>query len=119
MIQHIPGNYGDYMKATETEDLDSEWKALFDNLVQKNIGPASRLMGNFSYKWATVNGAKCIQIDYKRTGNDFDASIPVICRMAIFQNSSEMVIMTLSYREKEAELWKSDFEKVFNSFKWI
>lgn len=119
MIQYVYGSYGEYLNSTETEVLDSEWKEVLDQLVHNNIGSAARLMGNYTYKWATINGAKCIQIDYRRTGSYFDATIPVVCRMAIFQNNNEMVIMTLSYREKEAGLWKADFEKVFNSFRWI
>lgn len=82
-------------------------------------GPGSRLMGDYTYKWITVNGVKCVQVDYKRTGSNYDMYNPVICRIAIFQNNNEMVVMILSYREKEAGLWKADFEKVFRSFKWI
>lgn len=119
MIQYFRGSYGDYMKSTEREDLNYEWKALFDELVDGCIGSASRLMGNYSYKWTVINGANCIQIDYKRTGHNFDTSIPVICRIAIFQNNNEMVKIILSYREKEADLWKADFERVFKSFRWI
>ena len=119
MIQYVLGNNGEYMKSTETETLDGEWKAVLNELVNNNIGPAARLIGNYTYQWITVNGAKCIQIDYRRTGNNFDATIPVVCRMGIFQNSNEMVVMTLSYREKEAGIWKADFDKVFKSFRWI
>ncbi len=119
MIQYIRGNNGEYLNSTETEALDSDWKAVLDELVQNNIGPAARLMGSITYKWSTINGAKCIQIDYKRTGNNYDSSIPVVCRMAIFQNNNEMVLMTLSYREKEAGTWQADFDKVFRSFRWI
>ena len=119
MIQYVHGNYGEYLNSTETETLDSEWKAVLDQLVSNNVGTAARLIGSYSYKWTTINGAKCVQIDYRRTGSNFDVTIPVVCRMAIFQNNNEMVIMTLSYREKEAGLWKADFEKVFKSFRWI
>ena len=119
MIQYVHGSYGEYLNSTETEVLGSEWKEVLDQLVHNNIGSAARLIGNYTYKWATINGAKCIQIDYRRTGSNFDATIPVVCRMAIFQNNNEMVMMTLSYREKEAGLWKADFEKVFKSFRWI
>lgn len=119
MIQYVRGNYGDFMKATETETLDSEWKSVFDEMVEGCIGPAVRLMGSYTYKWTTINGANCIQIDYRRTGSNYDASIPVVCRIAIFQNDNEMVKMILSYREKEAATWKADFDIVFKSFRWI
>lgn len=119
MIQYVRGNYGDFMKTTETETLDYEWKSALDELVEEGIGPVARLMGSYTYKWTSINGAKCIQIDYRRTGSDFDASIPVVCRIAIFQNDNEMVNMVLSYREKEAATWEADFDKVFKSFRWI
>lgn len=119
IICHIKGSYGDFLKSTETEILDREWKEILDELVSENIGSEAKLIGHYTYKWTTINAAKCIQIDYRRTGFRFDTSIPVVCRMAIFQNDNEMVIMTLAYREKEANLWKGDFERVFRSFKWI
>ena len=119
MIQYISGTSGDFLKSTETETLDYEWQAIFDDLVEGSIGPAANLMGGYSYDWTTINGAKCIKIDYRRTGNNFDTSIPVVCRIAIFQNNDEMVKLILSYREKEAFIWKEDFDRVFESFKWI
>lgn len=119
IIQYYPGEYGGFLASTETEVFDSEWKETLNQMVHNNLGPSSRLMGDYTYKWITVNGVKCVQVDYKRTGSNYDMYNPVICRIAIFQNNNEMVVMILSYREKEAGLWKADFEKVFRSFKWI
>lgn len=119
LITYAHGNYGDYLSSTETEALGSEWTDVLDEIVEHQIGPGARIMGNYTYKWVTVNGAKCIQIDYRRTGYNFDPSIPVVCRIAIFQNSNEMVLMVLSYREKESVIWKADFDRVFKSFRWI
>ncbi len=119
LINYFKGDYGEFLKATEVGMIDEDTRNVLDQLVASNTRPAARLMGEYSYKWTTVNGAKCLQIDYKRTGGNFDVTIPVICRIAIFQNDSEMVIMTLAYREKEADLWKTDLEKVFKSFRWI
>ena len=113
------GDYGDFLKSTETAILDSEWMAALNELVQNNIGPAAQLMGNAMYKWSTINGSNCIQVDYKRTGFNFDSSRPVVCRIAIFQNNNKMVMMSLSYRENEADLWEADFDKVFKSFRWL
>lgn len=119
MIHYENGEYGDYLKSSESESLDTGYRDLIAQLVISNIGPLASLMGCLSYKWITLNGVKCLQIDYRRTGANFNASIPVVCRIAIFQNDSEMVMMTLAYREKEADLWKTAFEKVFKSFRWI
>lgn len=119
IIHYEVGSHGDYMKVNESEVLDEEWKKTIRSMVVHSIGPYSMLIGNETYKWATINGTKCIQIDYRRTGHNFDYSIPVVCRMAIFQNDNKIVIMTLSYREKEASLWKNDFDKVYKSFRWL
>ena len=119
IINYQKGEYGDFLKSTETEVIDAESRNILEQIVISNIGSASRLMDPISYSWTMVGGSKCLQIDYRRTGKNFDTTIPVICRMAIFQNDNEMVIMTLAYREKEADLWKNDFEKVFKSFRWI
>lgn len=119
LINYFRGDYGEYLKSTEVEMIDDDVMCALDQLVASNTRPAARLMGKYSCKWVTINGAKCLQIDYRRTGGKFDVSIPVICRMAIFQNDNEMVIMTLAYREKEADLWKTDLEKVFKSFRRI
>lgn len=118
MIAHIKGSHGEFLESSETVELNDEWEEVIDNIVRNNLAPTQKLIGNYSYKWATINGAKCIQIDYRRTGIHNDMSRPVVCRIALFQNDNEMIELILSYREKEAEIWKSDFQKIYNSFKW-
>jgi hypothetical protein len=119
MIQYISGNYGDFLNKTETDNLNYEYAAIFQEMVTAEIGPASRQMGEIAYCWKEVKGQKYIEITYRRTGTDFDASIPVKCKLCIFQNNNEMVKMILSYREKEANFWASDFELVLKSFTWL
>lgn len=119
MIEYMKGDYGDFMKSTETETLDSEWKSLLQDFVTGSIGPYSKQMGTTQYKWVTINGAKAIQLDYKRTGANFDSSIPVVCRVGIFQNSNEMIKVILSYRENESNIWADDFKDVFETIEWI
>ena len=118
MIQYLTGARGDFMKSTETDPLTYEWREIFDEIVDSAIGTAARLMGNYTYKWVLVNGAYCIQIDYRRTGANYDTNIPVICRIAIFQNDNKMVKIIFAYRENEADLWRDDLNRVLNSFKW-
>lgn len=119
MIQYYSGNYGDFLKKTETDELNHEYAAIFQEMVTAEIGPASRQMGNISYCWKECRGQKFIEITYRRTGTDFDTSIPVKCKLCLFQNNNEMVKMILSYREKEAEIWAKDFDLVLKSFLWL
>lgn len=117
MIQYIAGNYGDFLNRTDV--LNYECATVFQEMVTEAIGPASSQMGDMSYCWKEIRGQKFIEITYKRTGADFDSSIPVKCKLCIFQNNNEMVKMILSYREKEADIWANDFEVILKSFMWI
>mgnify|MGYP003504227935 CR=1 FL=1 len=119
MIQYISGSYGDFLNKTETDELNYEYAALFQEMVTAEIGPASRQMGEISYCWKEIKGQKFIEITYRRTGTDFDASIPVKCKLCIFQNNNEMVKMILAYREKEKDIWENDFSLILKSFKWL
>lgn len=119
IIEYLQGKEGDFMRSSEVETLDSEWKSLLQEMVIGSIGPFSNQLGTTQYKWVTINGSKAIQLDYKRTGYNFDESIPVICRMGIFQNNNEMVRIILSYRENEANIWAEDFKNVFETIEWI
>jgi hypothetical protein len=119
MIKYISGSYGDFLNKTETDALNYEYAEIFQEMVTAEIGPASRQMGDISYCWKEIRGQKFIEITYRRTGIDFDASIPVKCKLCIFQNNNEMVKMILSYREKEADIWAKDFELVLKSFLWL
>lgn len=119
IFQYEHGCIGDFMEKNETTYLDVEWFNAFLQLVNDAVGPYSALLGSIEYCWKHVNGIKYIEINYKRTGANFDTSIPVICKICIFQNSSEMVKIYLAYRENEANIWKDDIELIPKSFMWL
>lgn len=119
MIQYISGSYGDFLNKTETDALNYEYATIFQEMVTAEIGTKSRQMGDISYYWKETRGQKFIEINYRRTGTNFDVSIPVKCKICIFQNNNKMIKMILSYREKEAEIWAKDFDLVLKSFLWL
>ena len=118
MFSYYQGVSGDFLRRTETEVLDAEYDQLFREMVIGEIGPNGRLMGTINYQWVRINNANAILVSYKRTGNNFDTTIPVNCKMLIIQDNNRFVKMMLSYREKEANLWADDFEQVLRSFEW-
>lgn len=118
MCYYDEGRLGDYLKRDETEVLDEEWEMILSDMVTNNIGSRGRLMGTFSKEWVRVNNANAIMITYRRTGDNFDTTIPVKCKIVLFQDNNRLVQLVLSYREKEANLWADDFEQVLRSFKW-
>lgn len=119
MIEYIKGDYGDYMKSTEMVTIDFELKSFLQDLVTGEIGSDSEQIGNTQYKWVTINGAKAIQIDYKRMGLNFNPSKSVVCKIGLFQNDNEMIKVILSYRENESNIWANDFKDVFETIEWI
>lgn len=55
--------------------------------------------------------------------NLYRDQLSILHGMNLFRQYDDYIcpfcLMTLSYREKEAGLWKADFEKVFKSFRWL
>ncbi len=119
MFQYFEGEKDDFLQKDQTEQLDLEYDQFLSEMVTSAIGSMSRLMGTFSREWVCINNANAILVSYRRTGNNFDTSIPVCCKMLLFQDDYRFVEMILSYREKEADLWADDFEQVMRSFEWI
>lgn len=119
MFYYLEGDHGDFLKRDETEPFDREYEQLLSEMVSEEIGPAGRLMGTFSREWVRINNANAILVTYRRTGVNFDTSIPVYCRVLLFQDDYRFVKMIISYREKETDLWADDFEQVMRSFEWI
>ena len=119
MFSYYEGNLGDFIRRDETEYIDWDYSQSLCEMVEAEIGPQARLIGGINYQWVRVNNANAIMVTYRRTGNNFDYSIPVSCRMLLLQDNNRFVKMMLSYREKEANLWANDFEQVLRSFEWI
>ena len=118
MFSYYEGDSGDFIRRDETEYIDSDYSQLLCEIVEAEIAPNARLIGSINYQWVRVNNANAIMVTYRRTGNNFDNSIPVSCRMLLLQDNNRFVKMILSYREKEANLWAEDFEQVIRSFEW-
>ena len=119
MFSYYEGDSGDFIRRDETEYIDSDYSQLLCEIVEAEIDPNARLIGSINYQWVRVNNANAIMVTYRRTGNNFDYSIPVSCRMLLLQDNNRFVKMILSYRENEANLWAEDFEQVIRSFEWI
>lgn len=118
MINFIEGEKGDFLQKDQTEQLDWEYRQLLGEMVANEISPNSRQIGNFTSEWIRVNNANAILVTYRRTGNNYDASRAVNCKILLFQDDNRFVKMILSYREHEANLWAADFEQVMRSFEW-
>lgn len=63
-----------------------------------------------------VNGNECIANRYRRKGHN--GNTPVLVYSYIFFNKDRSHNIQVSYREKEASIWKKDLDKVINTFEF-
>ena len=117
MLFYSKDSQGACLNRDETVEVTPNDAEIIET-VDYQIGEAAHLMGQISTEWIRVNGANGLQISYRRSGADHDESIPVVCRIVIFHDDNQAVMMMLSYREKESGIWKDDFDKVLRSFRW-
>lgn len=118
MLFYSKGTTGSYLYRDETVYVMPDEDDILE-MVDFQIGEFSHLMGHISTDWIRVNGANGLQICYHRSGFGHDETIPVVCKMVIFHDDNQVLMMMLAYREKEKDIWEDDFDKVLRSFSWI
>uniref|UniRef100_A0A7C6AAE0 Uncharacterized protein n=1 Tax=candidate division WOR-3 bacterium TaxID=2052148 RepID=A0A7C6AAE0_UNCW3 len=117
LIYVAKGKPGDFPKINEKLNFSaSEMKVIEDYLKEEAEAQLGKLFGKV-LKWypveiLSINGMTTIKISYLRQG----INTPVFVQVYKFFNYDEAIEITLSYRENESELWKSDFDKVINTF---
>ncbi len=116
MIMHVTGKRGDFYRSNETEEFDFEMISLFKELVQAELANHQYLLETPTYCWIDIDGLKAIEIKYRRSGNNGNTTK---CTMYLLFNDDEMVKMIVSYRERDACLWKKDLGNVIKTFKWL
>ena len=110
---HSSLSAGDVNSHDQMEDLTLEDKKVIRSLIDHELIPYSYIELP-TYRWVDIAGTKAIEARYRRTGEDG----PVMCRFYFLQNFDEIAKVVVTYREKDANLWKVDLEKVITTFKW-
>ena len=91
-----------------------------------------KMVGEPTYRLITVDGTKALEIKYRRTGYGHfitRGTIYILNKKMYkgYSNDSHfpvkfkeevLVILTVAYREQEAELWQADLDNVIKTFKW-
>jgi hypothetical protein len=103
-----------------TEDFTTLEKATdeaYKEQVVKSIELAEngvKIIEWYPLKIEKINGFLCFHVSYTRQFLDRPL---VLVNMYAFHNYDRMHTLTLSYRLSEANYWKTDFEKVLDSFR--
>ena len=114
IVQYNRGSEEDYPLAGETFPIDADVRADLRDIVDNELGQY-KLIGEPSYKWISIRGAKAIETSYRRTGSDGHTTA---CKMYLLFNSDKMVKMMVSYREQESDIWLPDLANVVKTFRW-
>lgn len=112
-IFHASLSPGDGESHDQAPDIIPYIKDNMHALIENEVPPYS-LIEQPSYRWVDIAGTKAIEASYSRTGDDG----PTTCRLYLLQNYDEIAKVVVAYREKDADLWKDDLEKVISTFEW-
>jgi hypothetical protein len=119
ILETTIGSFGDYEKlttkltatASELADLNSQFKS---QIEQSFRGTGLKLISWYGVSIATVNGRTALKISYLRQLND---NPYVTVSMYQFHNNDRMHQLTLSYRQQDADTWKTSYANILSSFK--
>ena len=112
-IFHATGTPGDAESHNQAPDITPADKEALRPLIDHEVSPYS-FIEHPTYRWVDIAGTKAIEASYSRTSDDG----PVSCRLYMLQNYDEIAKVVVTYREKDAHLWKDDLEKVISTFEW-
>ena len=116
IIDYQQGESGAFYKATEYENLSAEdIHYLQESTVQGIKGSGFEAIGTPEVRWVRIEDIYALEVACKRTGTEGNST--QVYRYFLF-NNDENVLITLSYREKDAEIWKKDFENIIRTFRW-
>lgn len=119
ILETTIGNFGDFEKlttkltatASELAELNTQLKT---QIEQSFIGTGLKLISWYGASIATVNGRTALKISYLRQLND---NPYVTVSMYQFHNNDRMHQLTLSYRQQDADTWKTAYANILTSFK--
>ncbi len=105
------------LSAYETEELNWEWYVLIRDIVDAELGHNQTLLPPaMRYQWiALANETKAIEIKYRRSGNNNQATA---CTIYLLFNRYEIVKMIVSCRDSENAHWRESLEHVVQTFQW-
>lgn len=113
LVGHYKFSPGELEHHNETSYIDAESLSNFREVVDAEIEPWTYVESP-TFQWIDINGVKAMEAKYKRNGDKG----PVVCRLYLLPNYDEMVKMIVSYRESDANIWKSDLENIIKTFRW-
>lgn len=120
IVETITGNEGDYEKLTNNytatkNELDSVSQTCKNNTIEElNRIPNMRILEWYPARLETINGMTALVISYRRQLGD---NPPVLVWEYRFQNYDRLIMLHVSYREIETDIWKPIISKSMSKFR--
>lgn len=118
IINTTIGKKGEYRKITAKFSATKRELNEVSTIFKKQFEEDLKSVGLKIVRWdgvaiETVNGCSVMRVAYLRQLNDKPS---VYVEMYYFENYDRMHLLTVSYREEDASIWKEDLETTKNSF---
>lgn len=119
ILETFIGNFEDYEKLktkltatpSELSDLNTQLKS---QIEQSFSGTGLKLISWYGVQIVNINGQTALKISYLRQLNDNPF---VTVSMYQFHNNDRMHQLTMSYRQQDADKWKTSYSNILTSFK--
>lgn len=118
ILETTIGSNGDYEKITTklsaTQNELSELSSHLKSQVEQSFsGTGLKLISWYGVQIVNINGRTALKFSYLRQLND---NPYVVVSMYQFHNNDRMHQLTMSYRQQDADIWKSLYTTILNSF---
>lgn len=118
ILNETIGKKGDYRKITSKLVLSNKQLKEVDSFLKSGIEQANSSTKIKIVRWdgasvATLNGRSVLKVAYLR---QLETNPPVFVEIYRIENYDREYIFTISYREKDASIWKDALTKVKDSF---
>ncbi len=112
------GKSGDFYTNLELKNLTASELSRINEVYKTSIIDMLSKIDSKLLEWTPIrvessNGAPYLKTEYLRQAGE---NHPVRVVIYAFHNSSEMIRISISYRETEKSFWKLDFEKIIRNF---
>lgn len=115
-IKYMKGNDGDYNGYSDILSMsDPNVDSLCDQLIKYQVGQG-KLIKVLSKKLLLLEGMTALDMCYQRRGNT-EGEGPVTVHIFFLQNYNEAVQITVSYHDKNKDVYK-DLYNIVATFKW-
>lgn len=114
LVNTTQGSEGEFCKLNEKPTYSKEELSEIEEISKLELEKQFSILDWYPITVEKINGNYALKLTYRRSLKS--VINPVFVTTYTFQNHRMMHTITLSYRESEKNLWKTDLDKVIQTF---